>query len=155
MTGIIDKLRGKDKEYIDFKRQQTLAVTANEGQSDGAQEYIEATNRAGFLITDQVSTQVLMDNHCLSSLIPILSPTNSVIKLSRHEAELKRLRLENHICMLKLTMDPKVYEGNGLEVLEGFRLYGHDRVSGAEEGWIGHIATEQTKVHRFEEGKKR
>jgi hypothetical protein len=52
-------------------------------------------------------------------------------------------------------MDPKVYNANGLEILEGSRLFLHDRVSGADEGWIGHIATETTRRHVFAEEKKR
>lgn len=151
---ILDKLTGKDRQYIEFKQQRSLAVTANESQP-GTDDYIETTHRAGYLITDEMAMDVLRVNQCLSSLIPIMSPTNSVINLSQHEADLKRLRLENHICMLKLTMPPEIYEGNGLEILEGYRLFGHDRISGAQNGWIGHIATEQTKVHRFEEGKKK
>lgn len=91
----------------------------------------------------------------LSSLVPVLSPTNSVIKLSKYQADLKRIRLDNHIILLKLTMNPKVYEANGLEMLEGYRMYGHDRISGAEEGWIGHIATETTRRHVFENEKKK
>jgi hypothetical protein len=52
-------------------------------------------------------------------------------------------------------MDPKVYNANGLEILEGSRMFLLDRVSGAEEGWIGHIATETTRRHVFSEEKKR
>lgn len=154
MVNIINKLRGKDPSYIDFKRQQVLTVEQGEAQNPNAQEYIEAAAKAGLLISDQIATQVLLDNPSLSSLIPVLSPTNSVIKLNGHEADLKRIRLENHVCLLKLTMPPELYRGNGLEVLEGFRLYGHDRISGAMDGWIGHIATETTKVHRFEDKKR-
>lgn len=151
---IIGRLVKQDKEYIDFKRQERLAIAAGESQQPGTDEYVESTNRAGFLITDQVAISVLLENRNLMSLVPILSPTNSVIKLSKREAALKRQRLDNHICLLKLCMDPNVYEGNGLEMLEGFRMYGHDRISGAEEGWIGHIATETTKVHKFREEKE-
>lgn len=154
--GLIDKLRGKDNAYIEFKRAKELAVTSNETQQEGGtQEYLELTARAGFLITDQIAIEPLLENPNLRSLVPILSPTNSVIKLSRHEADLKRTRLDNHIALLKLCMDPEVYEANGLEMVEGYRMYGHDRISGAEEGWIGHIATETTRVHRFEEGKRK
>jgi hypothetical protein len=155
LSFIMDKFRGKDKSAIEFRRAKQLAIHQTENQNSGADEYVELTNRAGFLITDQVAIGVLLDNPSLHSLVPILSPTNSVIKLSRYEADLKRLRLDNHIALLKLTMDPKIYEANGLEVLEGFRMYGHDRISGADEGWIGHIATETTRVHRFEETKKK
>lgn len=150
---VIGKLFSKDKSYIEFKRQKEMAVVANESQNEGTQEYVELTNRAGFLITDQISIGPLLENRNLHSLIPILSPTNSVIKLSKHEAGLKRLRLDNHIALLKLTMEPETYEGNGLEMLEGYRMYGHDRISGAEEGWIGHIATETTRRHVFQEQK--
>jgi hypothetical protein len=155
LVGFIDRLRGKDPSYIEFKRAERIAVQTNENQNPGAEEYLELTNRAGFLITDQISIGALLDNPCLSSLVPVLSPTNSVIKLSPYQADLKRLRLDNHIALLKLCMPPEVYEANGLEMLEGYRMYGHDRISGAEEGWIGHIATESTRVHRFEEGKKK
>lgn len=153
--GLLDKLRGKDTSYIEFKRNERLAVSAGEAQTTGVEEYQELTNRAGFLITDQIAIGPLLENKSLSSLIPILSPTNSVIKLSNHEADIKRIRLDNHIALLKLCMEPEVYEANGLEILEGYRMYGHDRISGAEEGWIGHIATETTRVHRFEESKKK
>jgi hypothetical protein len=151
---IIGKLFGKDKSYIDFKRQERLAIQQSENQNPGTDEYTELTNRAGYLITDQISMNVLLENRNLNSLVPVLSPTNSVIKLSKQQADLKRIRIDNHIALLKLCMDPDVYEANGLEILEGYRMYGHDRVSGAEEGWIGHIATETTRVHRFEEKKK-
>ena len=148
----------KDNDYIEFKRQERLAIQANEGQTPGTDEYVELTNRAGFLITDQISMSLLLENENnvkgLGSLVPVLSPTNSVIKLSKFQADLKRIRLDNHITLLKLTMDPDVYEANGLEMLEGYRMYGHDRISGAEEGWIGHIATETTRRHVFEEEKK-
>ena len=52
-------------------------------------------------------------------------------------------------------MDPQVYNANGLEWLEALRMYGHDRISGAEDGWIGHIATETTRRHVFEERKSK
>jgi hypothetical protein len=153
--GIKDKIFGRNKDAIEFRKAKELAIHQTETANPGADEYLELTNRAGFLITDQVAIGVLLDNPGLHSLVPILSPTNSVIKLSRYEADIKRLRLENHIALLKLTMDPKTYEANGLEVLEGFRMYGHDRISGADEGWIGHIATETTRRHVFAESKKK
>lgn len=159
MVGILDKIRGKDGGAIEFKRSQRLAISQTENQNPGTDEYMELTNRAGFLITDQIAIGVLIDNKnrvsALQSLIPILSPTNSVIKLSKHQADLKRIRLDNHIALLKLTMPPEVYEANGFEMAEGFRMYGHDRISGAEEGWIGHIATETTRRHVFSEEKGR
>jgi len=144
----------KDESYIDYKRQEKLTVAANEGQNPGTDEYAELTNRAGFLITDAINSDVLLSNRCLNSLVPVLSPTNSVIKLSRYQSDLKRIRLDNHITLLKLTMDPDIYEANGLEMLEGERMFGHDRISGAEEGWIGHIATETTRRHVFADEKK-
>jgi hypothetical protein len=153
--GIIDKIKGRNKEAIEFQRAERLSVHANENQNPGTEEYTELTNRAGFLITDENVLNLFMANKCLNSLVPIASPTNSVIKLSRYEADLKRVRIDNHICLLKLTMDPKVYNANGLEILEGSRLFLHDRVSGADEGWIGHIATETTRRHVFAEEKKR
>jgi hypothetical protein len=153
--GIIDKLRGRNKDAIEFQRSERIAVHANENQNPGTEEYTELTNRAGFLITDENVLNLFIRNKCLNSLVPIASPTNSVIKLSRYEADLKRVRIDNHMCLLKLTMDPKVYNANGLEILEGSRLFLHDRVSGADEGWIGHIATETTRRHVFAEEKKR
>lgn len=148
----------KNDSYIEFKRQERLAIQSNENQNPGTDEYVELTNRAGFLITDQIAIGLLLDNEHnvqgLTSLVPIFSPTNSVIKLSKYQSDLKRIRLDNHITLLKLTMDPDVYEANGLEMLEGYRMYGHDRISGAEEGWIGHIATETTRRHVFTDEKK-
>lgn len=155
MAAIINKIRGVNPDRIEFQRAQRLAVTQNETASPGTEEVLELTNRAGFLITDEKVLDLFTMNPCLNSLVPIASPTNSVIKLSRHEADLKRIRIDNHISLLKLTMDPKVYNANGLEILEGSRMFLLDRVSGAEEGWIGHIATETTRRHVFSEEKKR
>jgi hypothetical protein len=155
LSFIFNRLRGKNKDEILFKQSERLAVHSNENQNPGTDEYVELTNRAGFLITDEKVLELFIENKCLNSLVPIASPTNSVIKLSKHEADLKRVRIDNHICLLKLTMKPSLYNNNGLETLEGSRLFLHDRVSGAEEGWIGHIATETTRRHVFAEEKKR
>jgi len=70
----------------------------------------------------------------LNSLVPVFRRRIVVVKRVSFRADLKRIRLDNHITLLKLTMDPDVYEANGLEMLEGERMYGHDRISGAEEG---------------------
>jgi hypothetical protein len=145
----------KNDHSIEFKESQKLAIHANESQNPGTDEYIELTNRAGFLITDEKVLNLFTQNKCLNSLVAVASPTNSVIKLNNREADLKRIRIDNHMCLLKLTMDPKTYNANGLEMLEGARMFLHDRVSGAEEGWIGHIATETTRRHVFAEEKKR
>jgi len=99
-----------------------------------------------FMIKDEDVSNFLLQNKCLQPLVPVFSPVNATIKLNKQQAVLKRIRIENMITMMKLTMNPDVYEANGLEVLEGLRLYGHDRVSEAEEGWKGHLVTEQVKV---------
>lgn len=151
---IISKLINRKSEAaIQFQMQKETTALQSEQQQPGEQEYIELTNRAGFLITDQNVLNLFLNNPCLQSLVPVASPTNSVIKLNKYQADLKRIRIDNHICLLKLTMPPETYEANGLEVLEGSRLFLHDRVSGADEGWIGHIATETTRRHVFSEEK--
>lgn len=156
LSFLVNKLlRKNDSTALEFKRQERLAIHQGESQEPGSQEYMELTNRAGFLLNDQPLMDFLMSTPSLSDLEPILSPTNSPIKLSKYQAELKRIRLDNFITLKKLTMDPKVYNANGLEWLESLRMYGHDRISGAEEGWIGHIATETTRRHVFEERKSK
>ena len=155
MVSLKNMIFGNNERRIEFQQQQRLAVHSNEAANPGTEEYVDLTNRAGFLITDENVLNLFIANKSLNSLVPIASPTNSVIKLSKHEAMLKRIRIENHICMLKLTMDPQTYNANGLEILEGARLFLHDRVSGAEEGWIGHIATETTRRHVFTEEKNK
>ena len=155
MSFIINRLRKKDTAAIEFKRQERLAIYQGESQEPGTQEYMELMNRAGFLLNDQPLMDFLMSTPALSDLEPILSPTNSTIKLSKFQADLKRIRLDNFITLKKLTMDPQIYNANGLEWLEALRMYGHDRISGAEDGWIGHIATETTRRHVFEERKSK
>ena len=154
--GVLDKFRHKDEGAIEYKRAQRIAISQTENQNpSGSEEFLEATNRAGFLITDEVVLTMFRDNPSLASLLLVGSPTNSVIKLDRHEADLKRIRIDNHIALLKLTMNPNTYEANGLEMLEGSRMFLHDRVNGAVDGWIGHIATETTRRHVFSEEKGR
>jgi hypothetical protein len=149
-------LRKKDDHALEFRRNLVVSeVSADTQGRNPEQEYIAMMGRAGFLLHDNIAMSLLLDNKGLQSLVPILSPVNSPIKLDKHQSELKRIRIDNHITLLKLTMDPEVYEANGLEMLEGYRMYGHDRVSGAEEGWIGHIATEQVRVIRSEELKRK
>ena len=155
MSFIIDRLRKKDNSALEFKRAERLAIHQGESQESGSQEYMELMNRAGFLINDQPLMDFLLGTPALSDLEPILSPTNSVIKLSKYQADLKRIRLDNFITLKKLTMDPRIYNSNGLEWLESLRMYGHDRISGADEGWIGHISTETTRRHVFEERKNK
>ena len=94
MSFIINRLRKKDTAAIEFKRQERLAIYQGESQEPGTQEYMELMNRAGFLLNDQPLMDFLMSTPALSDLEPILSPTNSTIKLSKFQADLKRIRLE-------------------------------------------------------------
>ena len=103
------------------------------------------TRKIGYLTIDETVLNFLNDNPELRPLLAPFSPLNSTIILNKHEASLKRIRFENLFALLKLTMEPATYEANGFEVLEGLRMYAHDRVSEAEEGWKGHLCTENVK----------
>jgi hypothetical protein len=143
----------KDDGHLEFKRQ----VVCNESMKNdntAENDYINATGKMGYLLYDEQVTGLLFDNKALQPLIPVLSLVNSTTKLSPHQADLKRIRMDNFFTMMKLTMDPKTYEANGMEMLDGLRMFGHDRVSDAEEGWKGHITTEQTRRISVEERKK-
>jgi hypothetical protein len=126
----------------------------NNDKTGAETDYINTIGKVGYLLLDEQLITFLAENEFLNPLIALLSPVNSTSNLSKFEADLKRLRIENFFTMLKLTMPPEMYEKNGMEWLESLRLYSFDRVSDAENGWKGHIATEHVKVILSGESKK-
>lgn len=148
----LNLFRKKDDHSLEFTRSVVCNEVAND-KSTPESDYIAMIGKMGYLVMDERLITFLFENPSLQALIPILSPVNSTINLNRREAELKRIRIENIFTMLTLTMDPAIYEANGMEMLEGLRMYAMDQVSGAEDGWKGHIVTEQTKIIRSEETK--
>jgi hypothetical protein len=156
LSHIIKKLlRRRDPEKIQFQQNRRLAIHQNEANSPGTDDYISQSGRVGAVIVDPVVDAALIKEPCLHSLIPILSPQNSLINMSKYEQMLKRIRLDNQIKLIKITMPFEKYNADGLELLEGFRMYGHDRITGTEEGFIGKLATQITKSYVFEEEKKK
>ena len=146
--GILDLFRKKDDGGLEFERNLALASEAGDSQKPTSPEadYAAMIGKMGFMIMDENVINFLYKNKVLHPYLFTFSPVNSTIKLSKHQSELKRIRLENQVVMTKLTMPPELYEANGMEIMDGVRLYGHDRVSEAEEGWKGHLVTEQVKV---------
>jgi hypothetical protein len=147
-------LRKDDSAKVEFRRNRKLAIHQGESSSPGTDEYVEQAARIGAVIMDPVTTQVLLDNEYLHGLIPVLSPQNSLINAPAKEQRLMRIRLENQIKLLKITMPYANYNADGLEILQGYRYNGHARITGMTEGFIGKMATQFTKVHRFEETKE-
>ena len=140
-------LKGKkDPNKLQFRRNLAISESVESARrSNPEAEYLQTIGKMGYMVMDERVIDLLFSNPSLQSLGPVYSPVNATIRLSKQEAALKRIRIENHITMLKLTMHPDLYEGNGMEILEGLRLFGFDRVSEAEAGWKGHLVTEQVK----------
>ena len=139
----------KDDGELEYTRGLVQAEVAGDAGKPPASPEMEAWNletKMKFMIKDEDVSNFLLQNKCLQPLVPVFSPVNATIKLGKQQEALKRIRIENMITLMKLTMSPRTYEARGLEVLEGLRLYGHDRVSEAAEGWKGHLVTEQVKV---------
>lgn len=145
----------KDSHVLDFGRDVACGDASSGGQGNAENEYIAMVAKMGYLVMDERVVSFLSNNPCMQPLLPVLSPVNSTTKLSGHEAELKRIRIENMFTMMKLTMEPEIYEANGMEMLDGLRLYAHDRVNDAVDGWKGHITTEQTRRYSVKEEKSK
>lgn len=143
--------RKKDEGKVQREHELRSGIMAAEEmhQVSPEAEYIAQMGKMGYLLMDERVITVLFQNKSLRPFIFDFSPLNATVYLNKRQEELKRIRLENRVTMTKLTMDPRDYEENGLEVLEGMRVFGHDQISGASEGWKGRIATEQVKVHKF------
>ena len=150
----LNLFKKKDDGHLEYQRALVCSDAANT-HSPPEQEYAAMVGKMGYLVMDERLIEFLFSNPCLQPLIAVLSPVNSTTKLDKHEAELKRIRIENIFTMLKLTMDPKIYEANGMEMLDGLRMYAHDRVNDAADGWKGHIVTEQTRRYTFRENEKK
>lgn len=142
----INPFKHKDEESHALRFQRDLTRAEVEKPTSPEADYIAMVGKMGFMVMDENLINFLYSNPILHPLIPVFSPVNATIKLDKHQSELKRIRLENMLTVMKLTMAPNVYDANGLEILDGLRLYGHDRVSEAFEGWKGHLVTEQVKV---------
>lgn len=142
--GIKNPFKKDDSDKINFARNmQTTAIDAKLRQTNPESEYIQMIGKLGYMVMDENVINFLYQNEVLHPFIPVFSPLNATIKLDKKQAELKRIRLENFIAMRKLTMPAEIYDSNGLEVIDGIRLFGHDRVSEAQDGWKGHLVTEQ------------
>lgn len=146
--GLSNPFKKRDSDKINFERNIQLTAADNQMKQNSPEaDYIAMMGKMGYMVMDENFINLLFSNEMLHPLIPVFSPLNATIKLDKQQAELKRIRLENFISMLKLTAPPEVYNSNGMEVLDGMRLFGHDRVSEAVEGWKGHLVTEQvTKI---------
>lgn len=145
-----------DESALDFRRSMAL-TEAQKDASTPENDYLTMVGRMGYLLTDEHLENFLIYNPELQPLLAVLSPVNSTTKLDARQAELKRIRVDNFFTMLKLTMSPRIYEANGMEMLDGLRLFAHDRINDAADGWKGRLTTEQTRtvVNRFEDGKGR
>ena len=144
----------RDDGAIEFRR--NMAITdANNDKTGQESDYINTMGKMGYLLYDETVTTFLFENKPLQPLLPVLSPLNSTTNLSKFDAELKCIRMDNFFTMMKLTMNPADYENRGLEFLDGLRLFAMDRVSDARDGWKGHISTEVTKRLSVVEEKKK
>lgn len=144
----LNPFKHKEDTSLQFKRDLTTAAVHGDAAKPNSPEadYLAMVGKMGFMVMDENIINFLYSNSLLHPFIPVFSPLNSTIKLDKQQAELKRIRLENFIVERKLTMPPETYDSNGLEVLDGLRIFGHDRVSEAMDGWKGHLVTEQVKV---------
>jgi hypothetical protein len=141
------KLFHREDKGLEFRQtliHQEQQVDANRPGS-AMEDLVEMTRKIGYLTIDENIINFLHNNASMHPLLAPFSPLNSTIILNKQQASLKRIRFENLFSILKLTMEPSTYEANGFEVLEGLRMYAHDRVSEAEEGWKGHLCTENVK----------
>lgn len=143
----IRRVFGKDNAGFEFPQNMALAGTGGDPQqpNSAVEEVMEMTRRIGYLTMDEQIIALCAGNKKLQPFLPIFSPLNNTIFLSKDQAMIKRIRLENFCTMMKLTMAPEDYEANGYELIEALRLHGHDRISGAVEGWIGHLCTENAR----------
>lgn len=139
--------RGKDSSRVEYERALVTTTTAGETNkpSDPASDYIEMTGKMGYMVMDEIVIKILSENPYLQPLLFLFSQLNSTGKLDKHQAELKRIRLEKIITMMRLTMPEAMYEANGYETLATVRMFGHDRINEAVDGWKGHLVTEQVK----------
>ena len=154
---VVRKILGKDDPGFEFRQSLALQEAAGDANRPGnpLEEIAEMTRKIGYLTVDETIINLCQSNKPLNPLLAPFSPLNSTINLSKHEAGLKRIRFENLFSIMKLTMCPEDYEANGFEVIEGLRMYAADRVSEAQEGWKGHLCTEnvkRTEVHTEKKG---
>jgi len=150
--GFIKKVLGKDDPGFEFRQNLALQECVADGNRPGnpLEDIAEMTRKIGYLTIDEQIIGLCQQNKSLNPLLAPFSPLNSTIILDKHQAGLKDIRFENLFSIMKLTMKQEDYEANGFEVIEGLRMYAHDRVSEAREGWKGRLCTEnvkRTEVH--------
>ncbi len=144
--GFIRKVFGKDKAGFEFTQNCALQETANEANRPSSiDEGVEQNRRIAYLTRDENAINFFLANKGLEEFSLYASPLNTTVKLDKKQEKLARIRLENAIIKKKLLMNARDYEANGFEIMGAIRDFGHFRISGAVEGWIGHLCTENVK----------
>ena len=135
----------KDTTTRDFKRTQVLTEQQQPEQS-ASEQYQIMTAKMGFMVTDELVIKLIWDEPHFHPLIPVFSIVNASGRITKKVADIMKLRLENIIARLKLTMKQDLVDRGGLDTLEGLRIYGYYRINEIIDGWKGHLITEQVKV---------
>jgi hypothetical protein len=148
VLGAVKRIFGGNDPGFEFRQNLALQAAADNPQGQPGNpidDAIDTQRRISYLTVDTNVIGLCYNNKALQPLLAPLSPLNSTIILDKRQADLKRIRMENYFAMLKLTMDPTDFEANGFETIEGLRLYAHDRVNEAVDGWKGHLCTENVR----------
>ena len=109
------------------------------------EEQIEQAHRTSYLTTDPDILGFLGGNEITQEFRIIASPVSATINLTKRQEEIKRCRIEVEIAKAKCNIPTEELNKNGLPLLDGVRIFLHDQISGAREGWKGRLCTENVR----------
>lgn len=126
----------KDPEKLAYKREVVTATIHGESArpDDPATEYMKDLQKLSYLTVDELVANWLMNNPQFHALIAPAAPVNRTTWLSKKQAEIAYLDLKILISMMKLTMDPDVYEAGGMEMLQSIEMFIINIINDAVEG---------------------
>lgn len=146
----------ENPERAEYKRQVVYADLTNPNQRTQQDEYLELQQKAGFTMYDPIVTQILFDNEYFKDFLIALSSINSLICRKKLSLELAHIRWDGFVLFKKACMPRAIARSYGFERIAAIRIFGHDRIDGTDEGWVGKITTQNSSVRviRTEDGKR-
>jgi len=134
--GILDIFNRTDRGKLEYQREVASATVHGESarSEDPATEYMKDLQKISYLTVDELVSNWLMDHKEFHALIAPAAPVNRTTYLTKKQAEIAYLDLKILTSMMKLTMDPDVYEAGGMEMLQSLEMFITNIIHDAVEG---------------------
>jgi hypothetical protein len=151
------RLFGRDKDKLQYKRDVAVTALAGEAQQQDNPEieYLQMMAKIGYLTVDENVVRWLFEHTEFHPLIAPLAPVNRTTVLTPRQADINRIDFEILFTMMKLTMNPEVYEQGAMEMFQGFRIFSNNQINDAVEGKKLQALTQVAKRVEIETDKKK